>query len=134
MRPVACPSAPRTRHLAFVLVLCLGIALSASALAIEATEAAPLSVTVGPGGLEVRSADGVHGLRLGAYTQLVARGYVADDEGRSLSGLAIRRLRPDLRWTSGERFTARLQMDFAGNRASIYDAYVTARVNDTDDQ
>lgn len=110
-----------------LVALVVGLAPHASA---EEPNDPPPVVTVGPGGLDVRSADGVHGLRLGAYTQLVARGYIADEDQRGLSGLAIRRLRPDLRWTSGERFTARLQMDFAGNRASIYDAYVTTRVND----
>ncbi len=90
----------------------------------QAEEPAEPVVHVGEGGLRVTSADERFGVRLGGYMQATGRFFVGDEEERSRDNITLRRLRPDLRWTAGENFTGRMQMDFAGDRASVYDAYI----------
>jgi phosphate-selective porin OprO/OprP len=90
------------------------------------------SVTAGPDGFGIRSADDAFGLRLHGDLQADYRSY----QGTRLSSspgtqtpdtLLLRRARPIIEATSYDKYDFRLMPDFGGGQAVLFDAYGQAR-------
>jgi phosphate-selective porin OprO/OprP len=94
------------------------------------------SVSIGAGGLQVRSADTNFVLKLRGYVQADARFYPDDaSTGTRNDTFLLRRVRPIIEGTVAERFDYRLMLDFpsgsptsAGNNGLVQDAYLNARI------
>lgn len=94
------------------------------------------SVSIGAGGLQVRSADTNFVLKLRGYVQADARFYPDDDStGVRNDTFLLRRVRPIIEGTVAERFDYRLMLDFpsgsptsAGNNGLVQDAYLNTRI------
>ncbi len=93
------------------------------------------TISIGPGGFQVRSADTNFLLRIRGYVQADARVY---PDGHLASGardtLLLRRVRPIFEGTVFGRYDYRLMLDFgsgaslsSGNNSLVQDAQVTAR-------
>jgi len=97
---------------------------------------AAASVSIGAGGLQVRSADTNFVLRLRGYVQADARSYPDDvATGTRNDTFLLRRVRPIIEGTVAERFDYRLMLDFpsgsptsAGNNGLVQDAYLNTRI------
>jgi phosphate-selective porin OprO/OprP len=97
---------------------------------------ASASVSIGAGGLQVRSADTNFVLRLRGYVQADARFYPDDaSTGTRNDTFLLRRVRPIIEGTVAERFDYRLMLDFpsgsptsAGNDGLVQDAYLNTRI------
>lgn len=94
------------------------------------------SVSIGAGGLQVRSADTNFVLKLRGYVQADARFYPDDvATGTRNDTFLLRRVRPIIEGTVAERFDYRLMLDFpsgsptsAGNNGLVQDAYLNTRI------
>ncbi len=103
-----------------------------------ATEKAKTAATVsiGAGGLHVRSADTNFVFKLRGYVQADARFYPDDaSTGVRYDTFLLRRVRPIIEGTVAERFDYRIMLDFpsgsptsAGNNGLVQDAYLNARL------
>jgi phosphate-selective porin OprO/OprP len=97
---------------------------------------AAASVSIGAGGLQVRSADTNFVLKLRGYVQADARFYPDDvATGTRNDTFLLRRVRPIIEGTVAERFDYRLMLDFpsgsppsAGNNGLVQDAYLNTRI------
>ena len=97
---------------------------------------ASASVSIGAGGLQVRSADTNFVLKLRGYVQADARFYPDDvATGARNDTFLLRRVRPIIEGTVAERFDYRLMLDFpsgsptsAGNNGLVQDAYLNTRI------
>ena len=85
------------------------------------------SVTAGPEGFSIRSADNAFQLRLRGYVQLDGRFYNDDHLKRGVDTFIVRRARPILEGTVFKIFDFRLMPDFGGGTTVLQDAYVNAR-------
>ncbi len=99
----------------------LGLALATAA---AAEEAAPPKVQAGSDGFSLASADGAWKLRLYGYGQVDGRFGLGDDSGAVTDTFALRRFRPSIEVTVGERFEATFVPELAGGNATVADAYV----------
>lgn len=103
-----------------------------------ATEKAKTAATVsiGAGGLQVRSADTNFVFKLRGYVQADARFYPDNaSTGVRNDTFLMRRVRPIIEGTVAERFDYRLMLDFpsgsptsAGNNGLVQDAYLNTRI------
>lgn len=93
----------------------------------SATQATPASVTAGPQGFSIRSADNAFQLRLRGYVQLDDRFYSDDHLKRAVDTFIVRRARPILEGTIYKIFDFRLMPDFGQGTTVLFDAYVNAR-------
>lgn len=78
-------------------------------------------------GASIRSADGKVQLKLGALVQADHRVFIDDDERPQNDTFLWRRIRPTLEGSWGELVGFRITPEFAGDSASIVDAYVDLR-------
>jgi phosphate-selective porin OprO and OprP len=86
------------------------------------------SVTAGPAGFQLKSADGNFVLKLRGYLQADGRFYLGDD-GKVLSNdFLLRRVRPLIEGTIYKYYDFRILPDFAGSAPTIFDAYFQARL------
>jgi phosphate-selective porin OprO and OprP len=95
------------------------------------------AVSIGAGGLQVRSADSNYLFKVRGYVQADARFYPEDHsptEARN-DTFGLRRVRPIFDGTVAERFDYRIMLDFpsgsptsAGNNGHVQDAYLNARL------
>jgi phosphate-selective porin OprO/OprP len=85
------------------------------------------SVTAGPEGFSIRSADNAFQLRLRGYVQLDGRFYQDEHLKRAVDNFIVRRARPILEGTVFKIFDFRLMPDFGGGTTVLQDAYVNAR-------
>src|SRR5690606_5356630 len=74
-------------------------------------------------GASIRSADGKVQLKLGALVQADRRVFIDDDERPQNDTFLWRRIRPTLEGSWGELVGFRITPEFAGDSASIVDAY-----------
>jgi phosphate-selective porin OprO/OprP len=74
-------------------------------------------------GFVIESGDGAFTLKLKALVQGDTRIY-ADDEDTASDTFLVRRARPTLEGTVGEFISFKLMPDFAGDEATLFDAYV----------
>lgn len=94
------------------------------------------AVSIGAGGLQIRSADTNFVLKLRGYVQADARFYPDDaSTGTRNDTFLLRRVRPIIEGTVAERFDYRLMLDFpsgsptsAGNNGLVQDAYLNTRI------
>jgi phosphate-selective porin OprO/OprP len=94
------------------------------------------TVSIGAGGLQVRSADTNYVLKLRGYVQADARFYPDDvSTGTRNDTFLLRRVRPIIEGTVAERFDYRIMLDFpsgsptsAGNNGLVQDAYLNTRI------
>jgi phosphate-selective porin OprO and OprP len=86
------------------------------------------SVTAGPGGFQLKSADGNFVLKLGGYLQVDSRFYENDDALLAADQWLIRRARLVFEGTVFKIFDFRIMPDFAGATPTIFDAYFEARL------
>lgn len=86
------------------------------------------TVSLGPKGPSIRSpaADGVE-LKLRALVQADSRTWLGDDRVPQNDGFLLRRVRPTLEGSFGPLVAFRLTPEFAGDSASLVDAYVDLR-------
>ncbi len=102
--------------------------LADEAAAAKAKETPTLSA--GPGGFSLASADKAFSLRLRGFVQADGRVY-ADDEGDRLSDtFLLRRARIILDAQLGKHFAARIAPDFGGGQSQLQDAYVDFKGSD----
>jgi phosphate-selective porin OprO and OprP len=94
--------------------------------ATAAAAAAPASAA-GPGGFELRSADGAFRVRFRGYLHADSRYYAEDDEARGTDTFLLRRARPIFEATTFKIFDFRIMADFGNGTAVIQDAYFDAR-------
>jgi phosphate-selective porin OprO/OprP len=92
-----------------------------------AEKAAAPVVTVGPGGLEVRSADSAFRVRVRGYLHSDFRKYVDDETRLGTDAFLLRRARPIVEATFFRIFDFRIMTDFGGGTAVVQDAYLDAR-------
>lgn len=106
---------------------------STTAQAAAAPPAAPSAPAVvvladaGTDGFGLRSSDGAFRLRLQGVGQYDARAFPADDDDRAINGFDVRRVRADLRGTVYSQYDFRVNLDYAGNRVDVLDAYLEGR-------
>ncbi|HMP81877.1 MAG TPA: porin [Verrucomicrobiota bacterium] len=95
------------------------------------------TVSIGAGGLQVRSADSNFVFRFRGYVQADGRFYAEDESpnGNRNDTFLLRRVRPIFEGTVYERFDYRLMLDFpsgatasAANDVYVQDAYLNARI------
>lgn len=96
--------------------------------ATPAPAAPAVAAVAGEGGFGMRSADGEFVIRLQGGAQYDGRYFADDAGGGGVSGFEIRRLRTDLRGTLYRDYDFRVNLEFAGNRVEVQDAYIDARV------
>ncbi|MCA0394881.1 MAG: OprO/OprP family phosphate-selective porin [Proteobacteria bacterium] len=80
-------------------------------------------------GASIRSADGQVQLKLGVLAQADHRVFIDDDQRPQNDTFLWRRIRPTLEGSWGERVGFRLTPEFAGDSASIVDAYIDLKFN-----
>ena len=99
----------------------------------SAAAAAPQSgavatvVDAGADGFGIRSADGSFRLRFNGVAQYDGRVFARDEAESLVNGFEIRRLRADLRGTVYGSYDFRVNVDYAGNRVEVLDAYLEGR-------
>jgi phosphate-selective porin OprO/OprP len=93
--------------------------------AAEAAKKTPV-VSAGEKGFAVKSPDGAYELKLRALTQFDGR-FFPDDNAANSDTLQFRRVRPTLEGSLGKLIGFRLTPEFAGNSASLVDAYADFR-------
>ncbi|MGE8220296.1 MAG: OprO/OprP family phosphate-selective porin [Stenotrophomonas acidaminiphila] len=93
---------------------------------VAAARAAP-QITVDPKGAAFRSGDGHYELKLRGLLQGDARVFVGD--GNQNDSFLLRTARPTLEGSLGKRVAYRFTPEFAGDSATIVDAYVDLRFN-----
>jgi phosphate-selective porin OprO/OprP len=81
------------------------------------------TVTSGPEGVRFTSADKSYQLRLEGVLQTDARFYL-DSASSANDGFQLRRVRPTLRSTVGEKGSFRITPEFGGNSTSLLDAWL----------
>lgn len=101
-----------------------GLALLGFALPGGAQASEPPVVTMGASGMQVTSADGRHGLRLGALVQAGVLGAPGDPQGTVQSGFSVRRARFDIRLQTAGVFHLRVQPEVAGDRLTLLDGSI----------
>ena len=79
------------------------------------------SVTAGPGGFQLKSADGNFVLKLGGYLQVDSRYYASDDALLAADQWLIRRARVVFEGTVFKLFDFRIMPDFGGATPTIFD-------------
>jgi phosphate-selective porin OprO/OprP len=94
--------------------------------AASAKESTP-TVSAGPKGFSLRSADGKHQLRLRGTLHLDGRYLDGEDPGGVVDSFQATRLRPIFEGTLAGIFDYKLMPDFGQGRTVIQDAYVNAR-------
>ncbi len=87
------------------------------------------SVAVNDKGVALKSASGDYEFKLRALVQGDARFFLDDDSAPQNDGFLFRRIRPTLEGSLGKRVGFRLTPEFAGDSASIVDAYVDVKLN-----
>jgi phosphate-selective porin OprO/OprP len=90
-------------------------------------EAAAPVVSAGEEGFALRSADGAFSLRFQGGAQYDARFFPGDRGDAVADAFDLRRVRADLRGTVYRDFDFRVNLDYAGNRVDVLDAYLDAR-------
>ncbi|MGJ4730417.1 OprO/OprP family phosphate-selective porin [Luteimonas sp. SDU101] len=96
-----------------------------AAAAVAATPApAPAITLAADKGASIRSADGSVQLKLGALAQADHRVFIEDDQRPQNDSFLWRRIRPTLEGSWGDLVGFRITPEFAGDSASIVDAYV----------
>jgi phosphate-selective porin OprO/OprP len=95
--------------------------------AADAAKATGPVVTIGPNGLEIRSADSSFRFRFRGYLHADTRLYPGDDDNRGVDSFLLRRARPVIETTAFKIFDFRLMTDFGGGTAVVQDAYFDAR-------
>ncbi|HEX6927256.1 MAG TPA: porin [Longimicrobiaceae bacterium] len=138
---------PRARHLlAFATVMTLasatpGAAQDRSTLVSPApapepqrtsaatadSAAASVIATADESGFGLRSSDGAFALQFRGGAQYDGRVFPDDPEDAAIDGFELRRLRADLRGTVYHIYDFRVNLDYAGNRVEVLDAYLDAR-------
>ncbi|WP_140723489.1 OprO/OprP family phosphate-selective porin [Pseudomonas sp. Hp2] len=93
---------------------------------VAAAKSAPV-VTVNDKGASFRSADGAYEIRLRGLLQGDGRFYIDDDRQPQADTFLIRTARPIIEGSLGKLVAFRLTPEFAGDSASIVDAYVDLR-------
>jgi phosphate-selective porin OprO/OprP len=86
------------------------------------------TVSAGPKGFGLRSADGKNQLRLRGTLHLDGR-YLPDDDAGVIDSFQATRVRPTIEGTFGGIYDFRFTPDFGQGRSVIQDAYVTAKFN-----
>jgi len=89
---------------------------------IQALESRP-SVTAGPSSVRITSADQSYQLRLEGLIQTDARFYL-DSDSTADDGFLLRRIRPTVRGTVGEKGSFRVTPEFGGNNFALQDAWL----------
>src|SRR5690606_12224103 len=104
-------------------------ALPPAAPATAAPAAAPAAVAAlaGSEGFGLRSPDGAFMLRFQGGAQYDGRFFPDDPQDEATDGFDLRRLRSDLRGTVFGDYDFRVNIEFAGNRVDVLDAYLDAR-------
>jgi phosphate-selective porin OprO/OprP len=105
----------------------IAAALAALAHAIPARAAeAPAPQRPVQRGFVIRSAQG-DSLTVGGYIHVDARAFVGYGREANVNQILVRRARPVIDATLRNHFDFKLMPDFAGNKATLYDAYVDVR-------
>lgn len=86
-------------------------------------------VTLGDKGLGVKTPSGDFELKVRALVQADQRSYFDDDALPQTDGFLFRRIRPTLEGSFGSLIGFRLTPEFAGDSATIVDAYVDVKFN-----
>jgi phosphate-selective porin OprO and OprP len=107
----------------FVPTVCSSIALRAQENASPKTEAAA-------SGFALHSSDGAWTLRIRGLVQLDARVFDGDSRQTGDNGWLLRRVRPTLEGTFGDRVAFRLMPDFGDGRSEVPDAWVDVELRD----
>jgi phosphate-selective porin OprO/OprP len=81
-------------------------------------------------GFSLRSGDGAWTLRLRGLVQIDGRAFDSDSEAPGDEEWLLRRVRPTLEGTFGERVSFRLMPDFGGGRTEVPDAWVDVELAD----
>ncbi len=81
-------------------------------------------VTVGAGGAAVKSGDGAYEFKLRGLVQGDARFFQDDDQVPANDSFLLRRVRPTLEGSLGKLVGFRITPEFAGDSATVVDAYV----------
>jgi phosphate-selective porin OprO/OprP len=93
-----------------------------------APAASAVTAIAGTDGFGLRSADGAFVFRLQGGAQYDGRYFADDAGGGGVDGFEIRRLRTDLRGTLYRDYDFRVNLEYAGNRVEVQDAYIDARL------
>jgi phosphate-selective porin OprO/OprP len=109
--------------------------LAAAVSALLATAAAAQDnaqprIAAGREGFSLRSGDGAWTLRLRGLVQVDGRAFDSDSEAPGDEEWLLRRVRPTLEGTFGERVSFRLMPDFGGGRTEVPDAWVDLELAD----
>ena len=86
-------------------------------------------VTLGNKGLGVKTPSGDFELKIRALVQADQRSYFDDDALPQADGFLFRRIRPTLEGSFGSLIGFRLTPEFAGDSATIVDAYIDVKFN-----
>lgn len=87
----------------------------------------PATVTAGPEGFGLRSADGAFTLRLRGGVQYDGRFFADDTADAAVNTFALRRVRADFVGTLYSMYEFRLYTDFANSQVELLDVYLDAR-------
>lgn len=101
---------------------CVVLAMAASVMSVEAEENA--QVEAGTDGFSLRSADGAWALELHGLVHFDGRWFSGDSAADGADEWLLRRVRPSVEGTFGERIAVRLMPDFGEGDAELVDAYV----------
>jgi phosphate-selective porin OprO/OprP len=108
----------------------VGASIALLAISAAAQENAPPRVGAGADGFSFRSGDGAWTLRLRGLAQIDGRAFDSDSAAPGDNEWLLRRVRPTLEGTFGERVAFRLMPDFGGGRTEIPDAWVDLELAD----
>jgi phosphate-selective porin OprO and OprP len=111
----------------WVLVVAVTVSLATGA---AAQDDAQPRVAAGGDGFSLRSADGAWTLRLRGFLQVDGRAFDSDSEAPGDEEWLLRRVRPTLEGTFGDRVAFRLMPDFGGGRTEVPDAWVDLELAD----
>ena len=88
---------------------------------------ATVTADAGVDGFGVRSHDGAFRLRLQGLAHYDGRAFLSDDADSFTDGFDLRRVRADVRGTVHSLYDFRLNLDYAGNRVDVLEAYLEGR-------
>jgi phosphate-selective porin OprO/OprP len=90
----------------------------------------PSRIAAGAEGFSLRSGDGVWALRLRGLVQVDGRSFDTESEAPGDDEWLLRRVRPTLEGTFGDRISYRLMPDFGGGRTEVPDAWLDLELAD----
>jgi phosphate-selective porin OprO and OprP len=122
------PGEPRNANMNKIRSAIVGAVTALLATSVAAQDKAEANIAAGADGFSLRSGDGQWSLRVRGLLQVDGRAFDSESSAPGDDEWLLRRVRPTLDGTFGDRVSFRLMPDFGGGRTEVPDAYVDLKL------